>query len=181
MQMVEASSPESIYTNSAAGIPKMIGRDKDAESWRARFLVLLFLISATSFLNARASDQLNEGKPTFLLETALLQELSVKASHNCPAALSVAKHHLYVTHHMFFAEKFFRLAYRCPSVDSIEGLLAVLRGAQHDEEIDRLVAELKSINPERGRAAQIEIEERRFYRNKSSCTGGCIQQQYNGR
>lgn len=137
------------------------------QNWRASVSILLLLISATCLMSTQAIDQPEEGKPTFFLESARLRELSVKALHDCPAALSVAKHYLYATHDMFLAEKFFRLAYRCPSVDSIEGLLAVLRDAQHDEEIDRLVAELKSINEARGRDAQIEIEARRSYRKKN--------------
>lgn len=137
-------------------------------SQRRNSLILLATIALTSpvivQLHARTEDGRETDRKPFQLSERELARLSDRAPSDCAAALMVARHHLYASLDLKQARKFFRLANRCPSIASLEGLLAVLRDPTDDAEVDKLVAELKKLDPKKGKSAAQEIELRRLER-----------------
>lgn len=94
-----------------------------------------------------------------------LSTLAVQSeSGNCAASYRVGQYHLYASLDHVQAEKYYRRGAACGDPNAITGLIIVLRGPEHDTELDHLVATLTRLDPEKGAAAALEIADRRSYR-----------------
>lgn len=99
-----------------------------------------------------------------------LQELSLlrieSAKGNCAAAYRVAQYHLYSSLDLQQAEKYYRLAAKCPNPDALAGLITVLQKSEDDPELDEIIVSLRKLDSKMGESASIEVANRRAYRNR---------------
>jgi hypothetical protein len=95
-------------------------------------------------------------------ELSMLRTESEKG--NCAAAYRVAQHHLYLSLDMQQAEKYYRLAAKCPNADALAGLITVLQKPEDDPELDEIIVSLRKLDPKMGESASIEVANRRTYR-----------------
>jgi hypothetical protein len=89
---------------------------------------------------------------------------SESAKGNCAAAYAVAQYHFYVSSDMQEAEKYSRLAAKCPSAKTLAGLINVLQKPEHDAEVDEILVSLRKLDPDMGQAVTTEVEYRRAMR-----------------
>lgn len=78
------------------------------------------------------------------------------------------------------AEKYYRLAARCPNVNvnvnanALVGLITVLRGSEHDAEIDEILVSLSKLDPKIGKSASEEVALRRAERAQGTVDAGSM-------
>jgi hypothetical protein len=117
------------------------------------------------YLLTAHSDAAIRGDQPFQLT---LQELSMlrieSAKGSCAAAYRVAQYHLYSSLDMQQAEKYYRLAARCPNADALAGLITVLQKPEDDPELEEIIVSLRKLDPKMGESASIEVANRRAYR-----------------
>lgn len=107
----------------------------------------------------------NENERPFYLTHGELKRLEGDAARgNCLAAYRVAQYHLYGSLNLVDAEKYFRLAAKCPNPEALVGLITVLRSPAHDTEVDQLLFELTKLDAKRGDEARQEVALRRAER-----------------
>jgi TPR repeat protein len=116
------------------------------------------------FLTAH-DDALIRGDQPYQLAPQELSMLRIESTKgNCAAAYRVAQYHLYSSLDLQQAEKYYRLAAKCPNPDALTGLIIVLRKPEDDPELDEIIVSLRKLNPKMGESASIEVTNRRAYR-----------------
>lgn len=115
----------------------------------------------------KSHEQSVHGNSSYELSPQEIAELAEKANRgDCDAAYKIGRHHLYVSLDYAAAEKFFRLAAVCPNVEAKLGLITVLRGPEHDAEVDAIARSLKDLDKKAWEDASKEVTNRRTYREK---------------
>ena len=89
--------------------------------------------------------------------------LQEKASNgDCKAAFRLAQYHMNITLHYWDALKWSRLAAKCPDVRAKETLIALLTNMRDRPEViaetDRLISEIKEIDPARAEIIKRNLE-----------------------
>jgi hypothetical protein len=129
--------------------------------------IALIVIGAAARLHFRMSQD-DKVDPERLSYELTLQELAVlsrdAAKGDCVAAYTVAQYHLYRSLDIKEAEKYYRLAAKCPHAKAVAGLINVLRNPEDDAEINMLLASLSKLDPKMGKDATEDVELRRAER-----------------
>lgn len=109
----------------------------------------------------RRNEEISGQRP-FDLSESIISKLDAEANNgNCESAYKIGRYHLYSSLDLAQGEKYFRLAARCHTADALVGLITVLRKPENDAELEKLVALLKQIDPEKGQSAAEEVALRR--------------------
>lgn len=129
-------------------------------------VVFVALAFTTQFLR-KPKERQRHANYAYELTEKELSSLSLQAEKgNCDVAYKVGRHHLYVSLDYINAEKYFRLAANCPNVDAKLALITVLRGQQHDIEVDSILLSLKLLDEQAWADASTEVARIRTYRNR---------------
>lgn len=98
----------------------------------------------------------------FDLSDSTISKLDAEANNgNCESAYKLGRYHVYSSLDLLQGEKYFRLAARCQDADALVGLITVLRKPENDAELEKLVALLTQVDPEKGKSAAEEVALRR--------------------
>jgi hypothetical protein len=137
---------------------------RSAYFWGTIIMLVIGCAAIFQFLIIRDDEPSLDRHPYQLTLQELAMLRSESAKGNCSAAYSVAQYHLYFSLNMQEAEKYYRLAAKCPSAKALAGLINVLREPEHDAEIDELLVSLTKLDPKMGRDALLDVELRRAER-----------------
>lgn len=102
----------------------------------------------------------------FEISSSEMVGLVEKARHgDCSAAYRIGRHHSFVTLNFDEAIPWLRLAARCPNVEAKEELISLLLGRDNQPdisaEIDKLLLEIKQIDPKAAITSQEAIKRMR--------------------
>jgi TPR repeat protein len=115
----------------------------------------------------KADERQRHGNDAYGLTTKELASLSRQAENgDSKAAYKVGRHHMYVSLDYLKAEKYFRLAAISPNVDAKLALITVLRGQQHDIEVDLILLSLKELDEQAWHDASEEVARIRTSRHR---------------
>lgn len=110
------------------------------------------------------------GEPSFVVSYSEMKELEFSANKgNCDSAFRLGMHHFFVTLKNDDAIAWFRLSAKCPNMKYKDGLLAALL-AKHDRrfdvEIDRIILDMKKIDPKRANELERNVLDARLARSQ---------------
>jgi hypothetical protein len=135
----------------------------------AAYCVLLFGLSG----KAQETYQGPEFNLRRLTPVELKTLSHLASSGDCIAAYKVARHHMYYSLDDAQAIIFFRLASKCPNANAHASLISLLASKPaFDEEVDKILSELRTLDPLMGENASIEISHRRQARLKLMSSEG---------
>lgn len=122
-------------------------------------LTVVFVAISFTFQSLRKRDEgQRHGNHVYSLNPQDLSSLSRHAENgDCDAAYKVGRHHMYVSLDYVKAEKYFRIAANCANVDAKLSLINVLRGQQHDTEVDSILLSLKGLDEQAWTDASNEV------------------------
>jgi hypothetical protein len=123
------------------------------------------LTACTSRFFRKHEETAQHGNYAYELPPAeLLKMKALAESGDCDASYRVGRHHLYVSLNYDEAARYFRIANKCPNVGAKLGLITVLRGPEHDAEVDSILLSLRDLDAAAWKDATEEVANRKTYR-----------------
>jgi hypothetical protein len=122
------------------------------------------------FSSSEKSQEAYRG-PEFDLRVLTPEELATLSSNgldgDCIAAYKVARYHMFYSLDVAQATTFFRLASKCPNANAHASLISLLISKPEcDAEVDKLLADLRKLDPQMAEGTAVEISLRRQARNQ---------------
>ncbi|WP_426177060.1 hypothetical protein [Massilia sp. TWR1-2-2] len=125
------------------------------------------------FVNISTQDKVRvEDSPAgkYRIEEPVYGGLAKAAqSGDCKAAYRLGRHHVFATRNTNEAIRWYRLASKCPHADAKGELVSILMHFDTaDAEVDRLLSEIQTINPEAAETDRAAVESVRALRARQN-------------
>jgi TPR repeat protein len=129
--------------------------------------VVFVAIALASQYFWKPDESLRHGNQAYGVTPKELSKLSLLAGKgDCDAAYKIGRHHMYVSLDYVNAEKYYRVAASCAHVEAQLALITVLRGQEHDNEVDLILLSLQELDAQAWADASKEVARIRTSRNR---------------